>query len=140
MIFYRSIKSIIFLLLIQILISNCSKYEDGPFFSFLSAKQRLAREWKVEYAINLSTGVTHSADFEDWRLSFNKDGSFSYKVIYNLVETEYKGKWEILGKNQIKTNYTSNSLEIVEFYTILRLTKKELWLKNSSEEIHYYTD
>jgi hypothetical protein len=138
MIFNKSTKFIVLLLLMPVLIVSCSKFEDGPAFSLLTAKKRLARDWKVEYSTNLSTGITHSADFDGWILSFKKDGSFSYKVIYNLVQADYTGEWEILGKNQIKLVYSSDYLPKTEFYSILRLTKKELWLENTTEEIHFY--
>jgi hypothetical protein len=138
MIIRKSYKYLFFLIMIFAI--SCSKYEDGPYFSLLTSKQRLAREWKVEYSINLSTGVSHSADFDGWLLSFDKNGTYNQTVIYNQVQANYSGKWEILGKNQLKLQYTANSENVVNFYTILRLTKKELWLKNESEEIHYYSN
>jgi hypothetical protein len=120
--------------------SSCSKYEDGPKFSLLSKKKRISRVWKVEYSINLATQVEHSADFADWLLDFGSDGSYTYTTIYKQLKTTTNGNWELIGDTQLKLNYSTASGEQIVFYTILRLTKKELWLKNEFEEIHYYND
>ena len=119
---------------------SCSKYEDGPKISLLSKKRRISREWKTEYGINLATGIEHSADFAGWLLSINEDGTFSNVIIYNLVQTTYIGSWEFIGDNQIRFDFNSVTGEQIEFYTILRLSRKELWVKNEYEEIHYYSD
>ncbi len=119
---------------------SCSKYEDGPKISLLSKKSRISRDWKTEYATNLATGIEHSADFADWLLSINKDGTFSNQIIYDLVQTTYKGNWEFIGDNQIRFSFNSATGEQIDFYTILRLSRKELWVKNEYEEIHYYSD
>lgn len=128
------------LLIIVLVLSACSKFEDGPLFSLISVKKRLSREWKVEFSRNLETGIEHSADFEGWLLSFEKNGSYSNSIIYDGVAIKYNGNWELIGQNQLRLDYTATSGRITEFYLILRLTKKELWLKNLSEEIHYYAD
>jgi hypothetical protein len=119
---------------------SCSKYEDGPKISLLSKKSRISREWKTEYSINLATGIEHSADFAGWLLSLNKDATFSNVINYNLVQTTYNGSWEFIGDNQIRFNFNSATGEQIEFYTILRLSRKELWVKNEYEEIHYHSD
>ena len=119
---------------------SCSKYEDGPKISLLSKSKRISRDWKVEYSINLATQIEHSADFAGWLLSFNKDGSYSKTTIYNEQQTTTTGKWELIGDNQLRFNYSTSSSEQIMFYTILRLTKKELWLKDEFEELHYYSD
>jgi hypothetical protein len=133
-------KIIFFILLIGIVPLSCSKFEDGPYFSLLTTKQRLSREWKVQYSIDLQTGISHSADFEGWLLSFSKNGTFTNSIIYNQEQINYSGKWEIIGKNQIRFEYQIESGTSIQFYTILRLTKKELWLNDLKEEIHYYSD
>lgn len=120
--------------------SSCSKYEDGPKFSLLSKNKRISRDWKVEYSINLATQVEHSADFAGWLLNFGSDGTYTYTTIYKQLQTTTNGNWELIGDTQLRLNYSTASGEQIVFYTILRLTKKELWLKNEFEEIHYYSD
>jgi len=136
----KSGKYTVAVLLLLILTIACSKYEDGPNLSLISSKKRLSRDWKIEYTINISTGISHSADFDGWILSFKDNGSFTQNIVYNQVQENYSGRWEFIGRNQIKLEYTINSNNTTEFYTILRLTRKELWLESTLEEIHYYSD
>lgn len=136
---YSKIFALIFIAFVFINFS-CSKYEYGPKISLLSTKSRISREWKTEYSVNLTNGIEHSADYAGWLLSIGKDGTFSNVTIYNLVQTTYNGNWEFIGDNQIRFNSNIATGEQIEFYTILRLSRKELWVKNKYEEIHYYSD
>lgn len=54
-------------------LNSCGKYEDGPKFSLLTKKARLAGEWDVK-----SIG-SETLD-QDWALSldFDKDGTVKY--------------------------------------------------------------
>ncbi len=38
-------KTIILIIIFNIIILGCSKYEEGPFISFRSKKERIAGEW-----------------------------------------------------------------------------------------------
>ncbi len=126
--------------LITILLFSCSKFEEGPKISLLSKNKRISRIWKVEYSINLSTNIEHSADFAGWTLEFLKDGTYNQTIIYGENQTAITGNWEFIGDNQVRLNFTSAGKEQIAFYTILRLSKKELWLKDEKEEIHYYSE
>lgn len=119
---------------------SCSKFEDGPKISLLSKNKRISREWKVEYNLNLATKIEHSADFAGWLLSFKSDGTYSNIIIYDQTQTTTTGSWALVGDNQLRLNFNTAAGEQIEFYTILRLTSNELWLKNEFEEIHYFTD
>ncbi len=123
-----------------ILLFSCSKFEEGPKISLLSKNKRISRIWKVEYSINLSDGVEHSADFEGWTFEFSKDGTYNQTIIYGESQTIITGSWEFIGDNQIRLNFNAAGEEQLDFYTILRLSKKELWLKDEKEEIHYYSE
>ena len=123
-----------------ILLFSCSKFEEGPKISLLSKNKRISRIWKVEYSINLSDGVEHSADFEGWTFEFSKDGTYNQTIIYGESQTIITGNWEFIGDNQIRLNFNIAGEEQIDFYTILRLSKKELWLKDEKEEIHYYSE
>ncbi len=134
----KKLKYIVWALII--FLSACSKYEDGPKISLLSKTKRISRVWKVEYSINLDTGVEHSADFNAWLLEFSKDGTYSQTIVYGEIQNTYNGKWSFIGDNQIRLNFNTEAGEQIVFYTILRLSKKELWLKDEKEEVHYYSD
>jgi hypothetical protein len=119
---------------------SCSKYEEGPKISLLSKSKRISRVWIVEYSINLSTNIEHSADFQGWSLEFFKDGAYKQTIIYGQTQTTINGNWEFIGDNQLRLNFIAAGEEQIVFYTILRLSKNELWLKDEKEEIHYYSE
>ncbi|MBN1251502.1 MAG: lipocalin family protein [Bacteroidales bacterium] len=131
--------SIYSLLIFIFSFSSCSKFEDGPLISLRTKKQRLARDWKIEYTINKESGIRHSADFEDWLLTFDKGGTFTKIVFYNNIETKINGTWE-LNENILRLEFSYETETILEFYTIMRLTKKELWMNDNLEEIYYYSE
>ena len=129
-----------FLVLIMVIgLQSCSKFEDGPLISLRTKKQRLSRDWKIEYSVNTKTGIRHSADYDGWLLSFDKGGDFTKLVFYDNTETTFTGNWT-LTDNQLKLEITTTSGSENDFYTITRLTKKEFWIKNKIEEIYYYSD
>jgi len=136
------LSKILVFVLLALISSNfaCSKYEDGPKISLLPKKMRISKEWKIEYSVNLKTGIEHSADFSGWLLTIDKGGTFSNASVYNLLETTISGNWEFVGTNQIRFNYSAVSGEQIDFYTILRLSRKEFWIKNDLVEIHYYSE
>lgn len=128
------------LILILFIQTSCSKFDEGPLISLQSVKSRLCRDWKTEYVINISTGIKHSADYQNWLFTPEKDGTFNNKIIYNQIQQTYSGTWEIIGSNQLKLEYSAESGNISEFFTIIRLTKKELWVQDLDQEIHYYSE
>ena len=132
--------SVIFAIILTSISFSCSKYSEGPKISLITKKNRISKDWKIEYCINLKTGIEHSADYDGWLLSIEKDSNYSNYTIYNNVETTLTGNWEFIGDNQIRFTYNSLNAEQIDFYIILRLSRKELWLKNEHEEIHYFSD
>lgn len=120
--------------------SSCAKFEEGPKFSFLSKKSRLANTWSVEKAT--STSGSGTIDFTNqmtnYTLEIEKDGN--YKVTYgNYTES---GTWELNGDGD-KISFTSSQANsTAESNDILKLKSKELWLRETESngivtEIHY---
>ncbi len=111
------------------LTSSC-KYEEGPFISLRSKKERVANTWKIEKQIDEDGNTTQPNNNTKW--TFTKDG----KVKIN--GTEY-GKWEF-GDNKetfiLIIGIASNNSE-TEF-TILKLKEKEFWLEeDDGSETHF---
>lgn len=136
----KQINTLYIVFLMSFFVFSCSKYEEGPKISLLSKNKRISREWKVEYSVNLSTNIEHSADFQDWSLEFIKDGTYNQTIVYGQTQTTITGNWEFIGDNQLRFNFIAAGEEQIVFYTILRLSKNELWLKDEKEEIHYYSE
>ena len=105
---------------------SCGKYEDGPGISLLTKKQRLCRSWDAKEYV--STSGTTVADTDDDFMTFEKDGTGKL-TIGNVVFT---GTWDFNSdKTKIISVYSSFSDEV----TIMRLTNKELWTKDSDGDI-----
>jgi hypothetical protein len=116
------------------LLSACGKYEEGPGFTLLTKKARLTGEWDVkEYVTAEGTTI---ADNDDDTFEFVKDG----KLIIREGSTSTEGTWEFVSdKEKIRTSYSYTILGITQTYTsevtIIRLTNKELWTKDSDGDI-----
>ncbi len=126
----KIIKVIALALLVSIAVPSCSKYEEGPKFSLLSKKARLAGEWKIE---NVSTnGTDQTADVkalvgDSYVLTLTKDEK--YKVSGNFTD-EGTYKWGEDKDDIYLTSNTAGSKEVA--YRILRLKSKELWLRTTA--------
>lgn len=123
-------------LLFSIVFSSCTKLEDGPFFSIYSKTKRIKRSWKIEYVLDLKNNEYHYKDYDGWYLTFDIDSKYSKKIVYGgKAETE-NGVWKFEG-DILFMIYYPNNYTIEKQYKLLRLTKKELWIKDDLEEIHY---
>lgn len=116
------------------LLSACGKYEEGPGFTLLTKKARLTGEWDIkEYVSSNGTAV---ADTDDDTFEFVKDG----KLIVRSGGTSTEGTWEFVSdKEKIRTtfSYTIGGTTITDTdeSTIIRLTNKEFWTKDSDGDI-----
>jgi len=104
----------------------CGKYEEGPGISLLTKKQRLCRSWDAKEYVS-SSGTT-IADNDDDYITFEKDGTGKI-TIGSIV---FNGTWEFTSNKEKITSVYSNTASEV---TILRLTNKELWTKDSDGDI-----
>ena len=121
-----------FMLLSAIVFStpSCGKYEDGPGMSLLTKKKRLSREWDAKVYVSASGVSTEDTDTDI--VTFEKDGTF--KVSYDGVS--FSGTWEFTSdKEKLKTVITILNETSTDEVTILRLTNKEFWTKDSDGDI-----
>lgn len=112
------------------MLSSCGKYEDGPGFTLLTKKARLTGEWDtVEY--ESAEGVV-VADNSNSTVNFDKSGTVTFKEDGFSIS----GTWDFTSdkeKIRITTEFFGSSGS--EDLTILRLTNKELWTKDSDGDI-----
>ena len=137
-----------------LLLFSCNKYEDGPFFSLLSAKNRLDGEWEV-------TKVNHAPpqntiDLINYNLTweFDKDGDFKFDVFIggegNGGVNDLTGVWEFdNNKEEIEISLDNSPImqSVIELFQlpsplipngefdILKLTNQELWLELDTSRI-----
>lgn len=107
-------------------VSSCGKYDEGPGFTLLTKKMRLTGEWDTKEYVDGSSGNT-TADNSDAYVTIDKDGTYTYTD----GSTSTTGTWDFSSdKERLKVTYTSGSFSISDESIILRLTNKELWLKD----------
>src|SRR3954469_15528345 len=94
----------IIFLLSCILLSACKKYEDGPSFSLMTKKARLANVWQVDkYLLNgedkteaYRTLITRE------KLVIYQSGKFDYSEVSTWLwaAPEYSGTWNFIDKKE----------------------------------------
>lgn len=123
-------------LIFSIVLSSCNKLEDGPFFSIYSKTKRIKRSWKIESVLNLQNNEYHYKDYDGWTLTFEGASKYSKRILYGGKSETENGVWKFEG-DVLYMIYYPNNYTIEKQYNLLRLTQKELWIKDDVEEIHY---
>lgn len=129
-------KGLTFIIVFVIVLTSCSKLEDGPFFSVYSKTKRIKRSWKIESVLDLKTNEYHYKEYDGWILTFEGDSKYTQKIVYGGITKTEKGVWKF-EKDVLYMIYYPQKYTIEKQYQLLRLTQKELWVKNDVEEIHY---
>ena len=120
-----------FAIVLSLLFIGCGKYDEGPAISLKTKKGRLARTWKIEKYID-SDGTTYTPTANDnYTVTFSKDGVFTSTYgIFSIA-----GTWAFTSdKSGIITTVAGDS----DTETILRLTSKEFWSKDSDGDKTYF--
>lgn len=145
--------------------SGCKKYEEGPFISFRSKKERIANTWKMDKVIiddqtevndplvflglvagtgsGLNTGDSTgmmddmiSDELSNSTLTLTKDGDVKFDLSF---VSQKVGTWELGTKKESLIIKPTDSQSEVKF-KILKLKEDELWtlLEDSvSYETHF---
>lgn len=119
---------LLFAFFAMLLLVSCGKYEDGPGFSLLSRKTRVAGKWDLDkYFLN---NVDETTSFMDgitsleWK--FDKDGDLTITASDGTNTQSSAGTWAF-ANNDADMNLTFNGS--TETYKILRLTNSEFWFQ-----------
>jgi hypothetical protein len=135
---YRSlIISIAASLFIAMPFSSCKKYEEGPYFSIHSKKERVANTWKVERAYK--NGEDKTSDYSDFRITFTKDEKYTLISNEGGISLNISGTWSFINnKEDIQTTSDNEFLgaRLVDVYKIVKLKEKEMWVKHEDTEFH----
>ncbi len=116
-------------------ITSCKKYEEGPGFSLISKKERVANTWKIEKAMNDGEDVTD--EYDQYELFLSKDGDSKIVANYSFgdftAEFETDGTWMFDdNKETLVTDYENDDADMR--YQILKLKEDELWLREEGRE------
>jgi hypothetical protein len=101
-------------------VSSCGKYEDGPNFSLLTKKSRVAGDWDVKSVGSQLVGADYGLT-----MTFDKDGSMKYSYTYGTSSTSYTGSWDFSSDKENLVISIDGGIDTLE---IKRLTNKEMWL------------
>ena len=112
---------------------GCKKYEEGPLISFRSKTKRITAIWKITE----KTPVGCDSYCSGLTIEFTKDGMYLEKSNDLVV---FEGIWKFNDKKtKIGIKYTGD-LDF-EYFEIVKLKEKEMWLKgedgNDVLETHY---
>ena|SRR6218665_353353 len=106
-------------------LSSCGKYEEGPGMSLLTKKMRITGEWDLKETVEPDGDV--DADNSSDYVTFDKDGTWTY----TSGSVSQKGEWAFSsGKEKLKVSYPFGGVTVNSESTIIRLTNKEMWLKD----------
>ncbi|MCB9234423.1 MAG: hypothetical protein H6581_22405 [Bacteroidia bacterium] len=122
-------------ILVSLTLSSCSIYEEGPGISFNSRKQRAIGDWQVDVAFDTETEKDVTEDFVNVSYSLLGDGTLSrYTYVKSLDSTLVTyGLWDLVDSDkQLRLLFTDPpTWPDRDFWTIRRLTEKDLWVYNT---------
>ena len=119
------------IIVVSTLLSSCGKYDDGPKISLASKKGRLCRAWTTEKWIDGATGLEVACTANCGSTEYKKEGTlYSNGVSVTGVTWQFSSD-----KSKLETVFGT----IIFTKKILRLTSKELWLKDeaSGDQEHF---
>jgi len=121
---------LVFICLIMIIPVSCSKYQDGPLISFRKKEKRLAGTWKHSAFIYINQNLTVTTNLPETKYTYTEDGKY-----YTSVGDT--GTWEFGSGVDLNITFKVNGNDSLRTFEILRLAKKDLWLKTGDEEWHF---
>jgi len=108
-------------------LSACRKYKDGLYFSPLSRKERIEGKWVVTYAEKNQQEVTNAYKDRVWEFTSN------YAVIETLDIGKINGIWGTMTNDKDFVIDYDNGIRNI--YEIIRLTRKQFWIRNRQSEL-----
>lgn len=125
----------IFLIGGTLIIGACKKYDEGPYVSLRTKKERVTNEWKVEEATG-DDGSDNTSNYDGQIWEFTDDNDYRFRA--DSSSSSWEGKWNF--ENDKEELNISGGVFVPHKgeYEILRLKEEELWLERDSdnEEIH----
>jgi len=136
----KSLKLFSFALLAVVFVlgTSCGKYEEGPGFSLMTKKARVAGVWKLEKYVSANGTVTNADADDNTTFEFTKDGSVIITSTDGGTSFTINGTWEFTkDKEYIKTTLVFFGQTSTDEVKILRLTNKEFWtVDEDGDETH----
>lgn len=132
--------SLLAVVLVTVL-TSCSKYAEGPSFTLVSAKSRLANTWTVSAILDADgTDMTSTwlPSGSEWVQEISKEGTWSSTYTYTYSGVTYTdtetGTWAF-SDDKLQLYSTDSAGTSSDTSNILKLTTSELWLESPSDSI-----
>ena len=114
---------------------SCSRFEEGPAFSFIPAENRLTGDWVVVQIDDPNGGNTsYFDDLMDgggtiaFEFDENEEGEF--RIEYEGYFVSFSLEWDLDG-DELELFVPSTS--VISTFEIQRLTRREMMLQNQSQ-------
>ncbi len=110
-------------------LTNCKKYDYGPFISFKTKQTRLVNKWKLSKVLREDKDVSNEyfSVAKEYTIEFKEDGTVE-KTMTDNNGTVYPSSavWEF---NYDKSGINAILIDVfLIYYDIQKLTTTELWL------------
>lgn len=118
------------LAVVVFIMPSCGKYEEGPAFSLLPKKSRVANIWKIEKVFVNDVDQTDAFQefINTYKLELTKDELINESYTTTLGTFTEQGTWAFEnGTDQIAFTISGDK----EVYKIIRLKSNEMWLENT---------
>lgn len=122
--------SLVAMLALTAVVSSCSKYDEGPKFTLLTAKMRVTGNWEM---IKVTYNGSDITSFNPkTKLDIVKDGSYTKTYTSGSFSITETGTWKF---NSDKTDliFTDSSNDVTTF-KIIQLKNKDMKLKYTDSD------
>jgi hypothetical protein len=132
--------SLVAMLALTAVVTSCSKYDEGSNFSLISAKGRMAGDWKISsYTVN---GADYTSSVGTVNVTIDKDGTYKGTAVYTVLGTPFTdnlaGTWEF-NSDKTTVSMLETGATSAEVYTIIELKNKEMKLQQVDGNTTYLT-
>lgn len=109
--------------------SGCTFYEDGPLFSIIPKKDRIANVWVADEVTN-PAGNDVTNEYNDWIWTFTEDGEATIEYLFLGATIVGNGTWNLIDDDETFQIIIEGGLfgDSIAEYVILRLSNTEFWV------------
>ncbi len=133
---FKSATLLFFVLLLTV--PSCKKYEDGPWFSIYSKKERATGNWR--FALVREGGIDKTEEYASQSVNMQKNGNLVW--IQGYLDSHWDpygpgGTWRFIDdKNQIEMHFKySVSEEFIYIWDITRMAYGDLQLRRYEGDV-----
>ena len=126
----RIFTSLLVLMTVIFIMPSCGKYEDGPAFSILPKKNRIANIWKIDKVfVNDVDRTSLYVDLTNtYKLELTSDEKLTATYTTTLGSVTENGTWALENSSENLVFTVSGNKST---YKILKLKSSEMWLEET---------